>query len=419
MHGIEDSKVQFHLLSFEGPDAYARAGGLASRVEGLTRTLAELWLETHLWFIGDPDQAGHEHRDPLHLHRWAQWVSRFHPGGVYDGEVGKANEYSTSLPPYLMREAILPHAGRGGRVVVLAEEWHTVQAVLHLHELLVGAGIRDQVRMLWNANNTFGFEAIPWDRLREAAVVTTVSRYMKHRMRAYGVDPVVIPNGLPTDAFDPADRHVVAELRRRFRDRTLLAKMARWHPDKGWMQSLEIAAALKRERWRPLMLVRGGAEPFGGEVLGRAHALGLQVVEREWRVPGATGLLGALGETGNADLVNLRSHVDPDARRVLLRAVDAVLANSSHEPFGLVGLETMAAGGVACTGCSGEDYAVPGQNALVLETSDPREFVGLYGPLRADPQEALRLRRAGQSTSRRYAWRRVVEGALLPRVQLA
>lgn len=29
----------FHILSFEGPDAYARAGGLASRVEGLALSL--------------------------------------------------------------------------------------------------------------------------------------------------------------------------------------------------------------------------------------------------------------------------------------------------------------------------------------------------------------------------------------------
>jgi hypothetical protein len=28
--------VQFHVLPFEGPDAYVRAGGLATRVSGLT-----------------------------------------------------------------------------------------------------------------------------------------------------------------------------------------------------------------------------------------------------------------------------------------------------------------------------------------------------------------------------------------------
>lgn len=76
----------------------------------------------------------------------------------------------------------------------------------------------------------------------------------------------------------------------------------------------------------------------------------------------------------------------------------------------------MAAGGVACTGSSGEDYAVPGQNALVLETGDPREFLALFGRLRARPEEAWALRREGRATARRYAWPDVVDRVLLPRV---
>jgi hypothetical protein len=45
--------TQFHVLSFEGPDAYTRAGGLAIRVTGLTRALADNGFETHLWFVGN------------------------------------------------------------------------------------------------------------------------------------------------------------------------------------------------------------------------------------------------------------------------------------------------------------------------------------------------------------------------------
>ena len=92
-----------------------------------------------------------------------------------------------------------------------------------------------------------------------------------------------------------------------------------------------------------------------------------------------------------------------------------MLANSGHEPFGLVGLETMAAGGVACTGCSGEDYA-PGRNALVLQTDDPREFSTLFTRLRSGPLGDQPLRRAAKSTARQYVWERVIERALLPRV---
>jgi glycosyltransferase involved in cell wall biosynthesis len=410
--------LQFHILSFEGPDLYSRAGGLATRVEGLSETLASLGFETHLWFLGAPDLSGHEIRGPLQLHRWCQWVSRHHPAGVYAGEPGKHDEYAASLPPFLVDEVLRPHLEGGGRSVVMAEEWQTVDAVLHLHWLLRRAGLRDRVSMLWNANNTFGFEQIAWKQLAAAATITTVSRYMKQCMRAVGVDPIVIPNGLPSDAFDPPDRQTVAALRGRFRDRTVLTKMARWHPDKRWLETLEIVAELKRQDWRPLLLARGGAEAYGGDVLRAARARGLHVVERSWTRPGATGLLDVVQDVADADVVNLRSHVDPLARRALFRATHAVLANSGHEPFGLVGLETMAAGGIACTGCSGEDYAVPGQNAVVLETGDPREFMSFFRRLRTDPRAATEIRRAGRSTARRYAWPAVVERVLLPRVEL-
>jgi glycosyltransferase involved in cell wall biosynthesis len=167
------------------------------------------------------------------------------------------------------------------------------------------------------------------------------------------------------------------------------------------------------------LLARGGSEPHGAEVMEAARARGLCRVTRSWRAAGAAGLLEALHGVGGADIVELRTHLDADARRVLLRGADAVLANSRHEPFGLVGLETMAAGGLACTGCTGEDYAVPGQNALVLETDEPSEFLSLFERLRGRPDEARAMRRAGRATARRFAWSEVVQRVLLPRVELA
>ena len=155
-----------------------------------------------------------------------------------------AAEVDVARLPYTLRilleNVLRPHLARAGeRAVVLAEEWHTADALLHLHALLVEAGLRDRVALLWNANNTFGFERIDLARLAEAATVTTVSRYMKQRMRQLGVDPLVIPNGLPPEAFAPPDPLACAALRRRFRDRTLIAKMARWDPDKRWLAAVE------------------------------------------------------------------------------------------------------------------------------------------------------------------------------------
>jgi glycosyltransferase involved in cell wall biosynthesis len=413
-----DAPRQFHVLSFEGPDPYAQAGGIASRISGLTEALAAAGFETHLWFIGDPDQPGHETRGQLRLHRWCQWISRAYPGGVYAGEDVKQDNYAASLPPFLLHEALLPHVQRGGQATVLAEEWQTVHAVLHLDWLLRHAGVRRQVTILWNANNTFSFDRIDWGRLTEAAIITTVSRYMKHYMKGLGVEALVIPNGLAADAFAPPAPEAVAALRQRCGQRTVVTKMARWDPDKRWLLAVDTVAAMKRQGWRPLFIARGGMEAHGTEVLHAAVAAGLRVVERTALHKGVCGLLQALEGVHDADMVSLRSPVDPDSRRVLFRGCDAVLANSGHEPFGLVGLEAMAAGGIACTGCSGEDYAMPGENALVLETNDPWEFVGLFGALRANRVRERALRHNGQRTAKRYAWRQIIHQILLPRLQL-
>lgn len=415
--GIQQG-VQFHILSFEGPDAYARIGGLETRVSGLCQALVAAGHSTHLWFVGDPDMPGHETRDGLALHRWCQWISRHHKNGVYDGEQAKVPEYTSTLAPYLMANALLPHLRAGGRSVVLAEEWQTAGAVLQLDRLLRYAGVRDQVRILWNANNVFGFEHIDWPALREAAVITTVSRYMKQLMKNVGVDAVAIPNGLSPDAYLPPDRAAVAQLRRNFAGRIALAKMARWDPDKSWLASADIVARLRDAGMRPLFIARGGREAYGSEVLAAMRGAGLRIAERTNKSGDLRGLVHALSDAKNVDVIQLVDHVDPDSRRALFRASDVVLANSAHEPFGLVGLEAMAVGGVACTGCSGEDYAMPGRNALVLQTSNANEFLGLFRQILADDGYEASLRRAGRSTAKQFSWPEVIRTNLVPSLGL-
>lgn len=408
--------LQFHILSFEGPDLYARAGGIATRITGLARALADAGFDTHLWFVGDPDLPGEERDGSLTLHRWCQWISGYHAAGVYDGEDGKSFDYARSLPPYLLREQLLPCMAAGGRAVVLAEEWQTADAVTHLDALLRARHARQEVKLFWNANNTFGFERIDWQRLKQAATLTTVSRYMKYKMGALDVDPLVIPNGLGAESFAMPDPETVKALASRVPERLLLTKVARWDPDKRWLLAMDTVAALKQRGHKPLLVARGGKEAHGGDVMARARALGLRVTRRERRVTGERDLLESLDNTEQADVMVLESHLDPSARAVLFRGAEAVLANSGHEPFGLVGLETMAVGGLACTGTSGEDYAVDGENALVLQTNDPEEFVSLFERTRKRPEHGRELRAAGMQTARQYAWSRVLERALMPRL---
>jgi glycosyltransferase involved in cell wall biosynthesis len=407
--------TQFHLLSFEGPDPYARIGGLETRVSGLCEALVHAGHETHLWFIGDPGAPGYEVRDGLHLHRFCQWISAYHPKGVYDGEYNKVPDYAASVPRALIGDWLLPYVGRGQPAVVMAEEWQTADAMLHVDYLLRRNGLRRNVRTFWNANNVFGFEHIDWNRMREAACVTTVSRYMRQLMQAVNVEALVLPNGLSPDVYLAPDRHAVQHMRAAFQGRTAITKMARWDPDKNWLGSVRLVAELKRLGHRPLLIARGGREAHGTEVLREMAALGLRVTPRAAE-PGTRGLTQALMGTQDYDVVNVTSHVDPDSRRALFRASDVVLANSTREPFGLVGLETMAAGGIACTGYTGEDYAMSGHNAIVLQTEDPREFVDLYQQVRSNPEYESAMRRAGRSTARQYAWPSIIRTALAPRL---
>src|ERR671925_1949128 len=213
--------LQFHLISFEGPDSYCRAGGLSTRVSGLASGLVGSGFETHVWFVGDPDLVGHEQVGNLHLHRWCQWLSSYHRAGVYDGEEVKRVDLAESLPPFLLHQVLRQHVENGGAGVVLAEEWQTADAVLHLDWLLRCEGLRDRTCVLWNANNTFGFDRIDWPRLNQAVMITTVSRFMKHQMWKIGVDPIVIPNGLTPDGFCLPQPRDVSALRGRSRGRLL------------------------------------------------------------------------------------------------------------------------------------------------------------------------------------------------------
>src|SRR5438270_10726487 len=95
--------------------------------------------------------------------------------------------------------------------------------------------------------------------------------------------------------------------------------------------------------------------------------------------------------------------------RITYAAADATLANSGHEPFGLVALEVMAAQGIAVTGSTGEDYAISFENAIVTETDDPDEIVGYLLYLRRQPEEQERIRVAGRNTAEQFLWDNVIE----------
>jgi glycosyltransferase involved in cell wall biosynthesis len=404
----------FAVLSFEGPDEYSQAGGLGVRVKGLSRTLAQLGYETHVFFCGDPDLPGEETHEGgrLHYRRWCQWISARHRGGVYDGEDEKIRDWNSSLPLSLINQVIAPAAASGRNVVVLGEEWHTAASMNLISDSLYYRGLRDRVVMLWNANNTFGFDRINWGALAFATTMTTVSRYMKFKMWDAGQNPMVIPNGIPRSSIHDADPTAVADIRAAAAADHLCFKIGRFDPDKRWLMAVSAAGYLKRHGARVKLVIRGGHEPHGGQVLSHAEHQGLTIVGV--KAPGdASGLATILRDNPDADLINLTSFVSDDVLGVIYGTSDAVLANSGHEPFGLVGLEVMAAGGLAVTGSTGEDYAQAFRNSLVMETDDPIELVTQLNLLKQRPQLAAAIRRRGKVTARQYTWEKAIDQLLL------
>jgi glycosyltransferase involved in cell wall biosynthesis len=382
---VSPANTEFVVISFEGPDQYSKAGGLGVRVAELSAALAERGFDTHVMFVGDPNLPAEETVGDgrLHLHRWCQWVSRYYPEGVYQGENEKLYDFNESAPWYVMDKIVRPAAERGRIVAILGEEWHTAEAVSRISDLLYRNGLRKQAVQFWNANNTMSFHRINWGRLTFTNTVTTVSRYMKHIMWGFGCDPLVIPNGIPRRALDPVDESAVASVRATLKGDPLLFKIGRFDPDKRWNMAVETVARLKGMGMRPVLPIRGGIEPHGAEVIGNARALGLTVKEVRADGRSVADCLQALASAGPADVLDLRFFLPDDFVRIMYRAADAVLANSGHEPFGLVGLE-------------------------VLDTADPGEIAGYVAHLQNHPSEKEEIRLGAARTAATFVWDRVL-----------
>jgi glycosyltransferase involved in cell wall biosynthesis len=304
--------LEFVLLSFEGPDQYSMAGGLGVRMKELALELARQGYKTHLVFIGDPDLPARESpEENLTLHRWGQWLSGHYRGGVYQGEESKLIDWNEQLPGYVLSEMVKPAIAAGRLTAVLAEEWHTAYSTCQLSDRLYAEGVRDKAVLLWNANNTIGFDRIDWRRLDFCSQITTVSRYMKHVMWDRAINPLVIPNGIPGDRVKRADPQMVADLRAAFPGRELVFKIGRFSPDKRWNMALDALAEEKRAGNDIATVIRGGVEPHGAEVLARAYGNGLQIVDvKPPRDPGEA--IAALAQVPKADVYNITSFMSDE-----------------------------------------------------------------------------------------------------------
>src|ERR1700761_6985817 len=239
---------QVAILSFEGPDRYASIGGLATRVTQLARALGAAGHDVQLYFVGDPNAAPVEPSDPgVTLRRWSQWISTTHPRNAYDGEPAKVRDWETSLPRWIVDEMVAPAHAAHERVLVICEEWQTANVAIAIDRAARERGVRAALTLMWNANNTYGFEKVHWPTLTRAAAVTCVSKYMKFELGQWHVQALVIPNGIDEALLAGADAEQTAAFRDAFAGRPTCVKVGRFDPDKNWLQAIDAIAELHAE----------------------------------------------------------------------------------------------------------------------------------------------------------------------------
>jgi glycosyltransferase involved in cell wall biosynthesis len=396
------------LLSFEGPDRYSSIGGLGTRASALATALGAAGVQTQLFFVGDPSLPATQTWTPgVTLRRWCQWISAHHPRNAYDGEESKVEDFCHSVPRAVAEIVAAAHR-EGERVLVIAEEWQTAEAATTLDGLLLESAQRGAATILWNANNTYGFDHMRWPALQRAATITTVSKYMKFELARWDVPALVIPNGIDAALLDGPAPATVERLRSALRGRPALLKVGRFDPDKNWLAAIDAVSDLRAGGLQPQLVVRGGSEPYGETVFERARLRGLSVERSAVDGDDLDALYAALS-AASADVVRLDAFLPERTLAAFYAASDAVLANSGKEPFGLVGLEVMAAGGVPVCGSTGEDYAEPFVNAIVCDGDDGRELAEYLRAVAGDAARLERMRQAGYATAARYVWANVLE----------
>jgi glycosyltransferase involved in cell wall biosynthesis len=395
------------LVAFEGPDRYSFVGGLATRMNDLAAALVERGHRVRHIFVGDPEQAHVEVSDSgLVLERWGQWISAHHPRDVYDGEEGKYSDFSRTLPPRLADLASEAER-RGERTVMLFEDWQTASAAIGAATLCRARGIH--APMFWNANNTYGFGRVDFPLLRSVASITTISRYMRMELLKVDVEAAILPNGIADRWLRPIPPSDTAVLKKAFGERPTFVKVARFDRDKRWLWAIDATAAMRDAGMNPRLVMRGSRSDYADVVGARIRARGLKV-DRLVLPPAATARdVATAVSTTTGEVVFLDFFVAERTLRALYGSANGVLANSEKEPFGLVGLEVMSCGGIAYVGRTGEDYAVPFGNSVVIQSDDPRELISAYTTLREKPALAAQLRADGRATAKRFTWPRILD----------
>ena len=293
-----------------------------------------------------------------------------------------------------------------------------------IHDLLHIYQLRDEVRIVWNANEIYGFDQVDWDYLSRATTITVVREHMKQILLERGIDPVVIPNGIPEVLLEEKNRANVSQIRKMVGTDVIFSKVSRWRQDRGWKAAIDATHRLNKVGESASLLACVGVEADRKRIAHQLVSCGIGMkninleMNAEKSYPGAvfkddsTPYLEALF-MGNekVDVFNLAFPVPLTFLSELYRASDVVLANSDHDPFAL-DMEAMAAGAIVFVGRKAEGHIKHMYNAVVLDKYTADEILFYTSYLRIHPEKREMIRAAAKETAKQQTWKEVVKKLL-------
>ncbi|WP_249713803.1 glycosyltransferase family 4 protein [Rhizomonospora bruguierae] len=220
----------------------------------------------------------------------------------------------------------------------------------------------------------------------EADRVVVCSGYMKWEVnRLFGVAPEklsVVPNGVDAARWRALPDQVALARRRFAGDGPLIAFAGRLVYEKG-VQDLLAGLPALRSRHRGLRAVIAGDGPYKPHLERTADALGLR------------------------DVVTFAGFLRDDELPALMAASDGFVVPSIYEPFGMVALESAAAGAPLAVAATGglPEIVEPKVTGMTFPARDPQSLADAVSALVLDADLARGVaRQARAMVQRRYTW---------------
>lgn len=367
------------MLSWEYPPRIV--GGISRHVEGLSKALVEDGNEVHVVTLDFPNTPLYEQADDIHIHRvpveiaapsFHTWVLLFNH--FFEKKIGQIAHRFGSPDIVHIHDWLTVPAGVAAKHLLRKP----LVMTFHSTEAMRSHGTRSS-----ESDVVSGLE---WWGAYESAYIVTVSNSMKrHLTSIFGLPPSkieVIYNAIDISKFQSdVDRDAV---RRRLDidlDEKLVTAVGRLTWQKGFDNLVKaFPKILKKEPNAKLVIVGDGY--MRGEL------------EELTRKNGVSGRVILKGFVDDSELVQV------------MKSSDVVVVSSRFEPFGIVALETMAAGvPVAASGVDGLLEIVEHEkNGLLFDPNNIDDIAKAVVRILADRTLAERLSANAGEKVKMFNW---------------